>query len=742
MMKTPLAHSPRKGTGAQTYLKHITQVNSRANTNAKAASQFYKGDRAKFLEVVHSAALYHDLGKLDEKNQEVLSRISKEKLPIPHEDAGVAALLGLWRTEAAALVMAHHAGLFDAEQESEKKSHIFRDVRHIACINNTVADHVNSLLDQYCSLHLDAGLPTLSIQDKQPLHKCGFTRRIALSCLVDADHGDTAQNYGREIPVTKLETRWAERLAALNHYVEELEETSSRDPLRRQVYQTCRDAAISEPMRCCDAPVGSGKTTAVMAHLLQVAQKLGLRHIIVVLPYTNIIKQSVEVYRKALVLPGERPEDVVAEHHHRADFSTVDLRQLATLWQAPVIVTTAVQFFETLASHHPAGLRKLHELPGSAVFVDEVHAALPSHLWGQAWKWLETWMREWSGYLVLASGSLPRFWETEEMAELIGKDQHVSDLLHDDLRKELNEAEQKRIQYRSVEDILNIDGLIKLALKHKGPRVIILNTVQSAAVVADVLQRRGHQVMHLSTALAPNDRDRIVDRILARLKGSFNDWTLIATSCVEAGMNFSFCSGFRERAATASLIQVGGRVSRGAEFDDAVVWDFLLEDDLITQNPDLALSRRVLGSLFESGDVNMLTPGELAKLAMQQELTEGDFERARELMEMERLMRYPLVSKLARVIASDTRTIVVSRDLAEAICDGKKIDRRDLLRGSVQMWTSKISKKTLPIELLSGHPDDSDALYFWKSEYDPDFLGYMAGALPILRTTKEQVFIA
>src|SRR5581483_10310265 len=295
---------------------------------------------------------------------------------------------------------------------------------------------------------------------------------------------------------------------------------------------------------------------------------------------------------------------------------------------------------------HPAGLRKLHELPGSAVFVDEVHAALPSHLWGQAWKWLETWMREWSGYLVLASGSLPRFWETEEMAELIGKDQHVSDLLHDDLRKELNEAEQKRIQYRSVEDILNIDGLIKLALKHKGPRVIILNTVQSAAVVADVLQRRGHQVMHLSTALAPNDRDRIVDRILARLKGSFNDWTLIATSCVEAGMNFSFCSGFRERAATASLIQVGGRVSRGAEFDDAVVWDFLLEDDLITQNPDLALSRRVLGSLFESGDVNMLTPGELAKLAMQQELTEGDFERAREFMEMERLMRYPLVSKL------------------------------------------------------------------------------------------------
>ena len=60
------------------------------------------------------------------------------------------------------------------------------------------------------------------------------------------------------------------------------------------------------------------------------------------------------IYRKALVLPGERPEDVVAEHHHQADFEDVSLRQLATLWRAPFIVTTAVQFFETLASHHPA----------------------------------------------------------------------------------------------------------------------------------------------------------------------------------------------------------------------------------------------------------------------------------------------------------------------------------------------------------------------------------------------------
>src|SRR5262249_46561463 len=155
-----------------------------------------------------------------------------------------------------------------------------------------------------------------------------------------------------------------------------------------------------------------------------------------------------EVYRKALVLPGERPEDVVAEHHHQADFAELSLRQLATLWRALIIVTTAVQFFETLANHHPARLRKLHELPGSAVFVDETHAAIPSHLWPQVWRWLEAWTHDWGGYLVLASGSLPRFWELPEFVVPPKTLVEVPDLLPDSLRQELKNAERERIQPR------------------------------------------------------------------------------------------------------------------------------------------------------------------------------------------------------------------------------------------------------------------------------------------------------
>jgi len=114
------------------------------------------------------------------------------------------------------------------------------------------------------------------------------------------------------------------------------------------------------------------------------------------------------------------------------------------------------------------------------------------------------------------------------------------------------------------------------------------------------MKKAGHDVLHLSTALAPIHRDVIVNRVKERIRYKVTDWTLVATSCVEAGMDFSFRTGFRESASTASLIQVGGRVSRGGEWQDAKTWDFrLISDGLITSNPSLAVSQRVLNDLLK-----------------------------------------------------------------------------------------------------------------------------------------------
>jgi CRISPR-associated endonuclease/helicase Cas3 len=414
-----LAHSARGEVPPQTYAEHVEGVHGDALRFARRAAEFYAGDREAFVSWVDAAASCHDLGKVDDANQSVLCRGSREVLPIPHEDAGVAALERLGQQEAVVLVAGHHRGLFSRRGEFSKQGRPFRRA--------DVVNRTDEKLDHYLELHRDAGCPLPNRAEPKYLHNCGLTRRIALSCLVDADHGNTAEHYGRDVGRPQPDPRWVERSASLQRYVDRLppgktDRERRRNELRRQVYEACRDAPLQPRIWACDAPVGSGKTTAVMAHLLRVAADRKLRHIFVVLPYTNIISQAVEVYRKALVLEGERAEEIVAEHHHRADFQETDLRQYATLWRAPIIVTTAVQFFESLGSHNPSRLRKLHELPGSAVFVDEMHAAIPSHLWPQMWRWLETWTQEWGGHLVMASGSLARFWEVPEYRELIEGD--------------------------------------------------------------------------------------------------------------------------------------------------------------------------------------------------------------------------------------------------------------------------------------------------------------------------------
>jgi len=598
-----LAHSEGKepSVPAQSYSEHITNVLGRVDQNLDHLLKYYNGNGNFFRTTVRAAALYHDLGKLDDKNQKVLFQGGNRHLPINHVDSGTAYLLNKDFVESSLLVYSHHIGLQSIPAEQAKEELFLRDPE--------IKDITEQNLSKYLSRHIESGFDDLvEIQDERS-DLNGLSRRIALSCLVDGDFGDTAKNYGKEFPVSYPKPRWEERLKALDRYIEGLatdsDVASERILLRQKLYQASREADTTPSFFACDSPVGTGKTMAVMAHLLRTAIDKNLRHIIVVLPYTNIIKQSVEDYRHALILPGENPDEVIAEHHHQVDFDKIEVRQLSTLWQSPIIVTTAVQFFETIASNHPSRLRKLHELPGSAVFIDESHAAIPNYLWPQTWAWLKDLGENWHCYFVLASGSLPRFWE---LKDLITVPERLPQLICDDLRKEAIHQERERIIPTRHSSVLNVDGLIKLVLLQAGPRLVIMNTVQSAAVIAHILANQIYgenysidlatsQVLHLSTALAPIHRDKIVGIVKHRLslarENYDTNFTLIATSCVEAGVNFSFRSAFRERAGAANLVQVGGRVRRHGENFRPILIDFRIEDDLISHHPAFDISSQV-----------------------------------------------------------------------------------------------------------------------------------------------------
>ncbi|MHC1781280.1 MAG: CRISPR-associated endonuclease Cas3'' [Anaerolineaceae bacterium] len=499
------AHSPKDGYPAQTYAKHVRGVLKRVRRYASDTARYSPDDGALLFRTAEIAAVFHDLGKLDKENQPVLSGKKKAKrLPLNHADAGAAFFLDETHVDllAAVSIAAHHRGLPDFDKERIREDSMFRD--------DDIKAQVDASLWEYAQIHDGIVNEKPPIENVMPSGDSSVFLRMLLSCLVDADHSDTALNYGKYLESMNdpIPLRPVDRLALLESYVKKLGKRGKddeRNRLRSELYTVCKDSPINENIASCDAPVGSGKTTAVMAHLLAQAKKRGLRRIFVVLPFTNIIRQSVETYRNAMVFPDENGEEVVAELHHRAEFESEDTRHLTALWRAPIVVTTAVAFFETLAAKTPSTLRRLHELAGSAIFVDEAHAALPAHLLPIAWRWMNIYAKEWSCYWMLASGSLNQFWKIKDISE---PRLEVPNITPPSLRTLLNVFEGKRIEYRANLTPQPREKLIEVVVQSEGPRLLILNTVQSAAVIAkDFCDGYGREyVEHLSTSLTPDDR--------------------------------------------------------------------------------------------------------------------------------------------------------------------------------------------------------------------------------------------
>lgn len=743
----PLAHSAREpGLEPQTYRAHIAGTPSSdgviqgSRRRAEAMLRFYEGaaGRETIKNAVVDAATFHDLGKLDPEVQVALRHGRGAKLCWDHIDAGVAHLRACGAYMAAWIVRAHHApGLPSLPVHFTNK-----DDRHLrGRRNDDIAPEshqeqiarTDGLLDTMTAAHEAAIGPHRPARGKA-LH--GLSMRLSLSCLVDADHGDTANADTGWAAPHEPQPRWRERLAALDAYVANLgkrearsDDEKRRNDLRRRFYQACREREPDAALMACEGPVGIGKTTAVTASLLRRAIATCARRLFVVAPYTAILSQTAHTLRNALVLDDERDRSdmIVAEHHHRADFSSISSRDLATLWTAPIVLTTAVQFFETLSVNTPSSLRKLHTLPGSVIFLDEAHAALPTALWPQNWRWLRELAADWRCSFVLASGSLARFWEVED---IVGDSRlKLPELVPPGLVAPLREAEDRRVSYVSLGRLDGPEALANAVAAAPGPRLLIMNTVQSAAVMAQSMRKKGHDVLHLSTALAPRDRDAVLGTVKARLDPKRRypeNWTLAATSLMEAGVDVSFRTPFRERFATTSLIQIGGRGNRNFEWSEGgIVYDFLVSHlGGLKAHPAAGTSAEVLSDLFRDKEFERaVDPAQLVTFAMRKEIRRRRQSGENALLTAEKDRDYPEAAKVGKVIDADTRLVVIDRNLRDRIIARELVSMRELLSGSVQIWASKVRR--LGLEPLPGR----DEVFWWPHAYDPDFLGYMEGAL-------------
>jgi len=442
---------------------------------------------------------------------------------------------------------------------------------------------------------------------------------------------------------------------------------------------------VSESLEYCDSPVGTGKTTAVMAHMIQKAIAHNLRHIIIVLPFTNIISQTVDVLRKAIVLEGEDPFVIVAEHHHQADFENIELRHLASTWTAPVIVTTAVQFFETLASNIPSKLRKLHQLPGCGIIMDESHAALPSKLMPPAWRWITELTEQWGCHFCLCSGTSFKFWENLIFQNVSSRT--VKPILTSELTNELSEFENSRVCINVMTEqpphFSSVHELIRFIMSFTGSRLVVMDTIQSAAFLAKTMRGEGYDVLHLSTALTPSDREHVLDEVKRRLDPRFcynDNWTLIATSCVECGMDFSFHYGFCEMRSLQSCWQLSGRVSRNGEYKDGTVICFTITDAGFQRNPVFDIPRSVFNKQIESGELATQTITVAVTTGFDMECKESGG-LLDEICKLDKQCAFFDVAAKFRVIEDDTITVIADQNLAEKINMGEYVTPLDLQKG-------------------------------------------------------------
>jgi len=752
----PLAHSAHDGAPEQTYWAHVGEVIRLGMEFGQETARFSSKWREPFLSALEMALNYHDLGKLDEIFQDDLRR-NRRQTRLNHVDAGVAHLLKGKHAEAVIASYAHHIGLPSLPEERAKNANgivgMFRDLEKDAGTTGLKThQRSDAKLAEYLAEHARIFAPVIL----PPV--AGFSslvRRLLLSCLVDADHADTARHYGNERPIEPPPLSAADRSAALDRYVAGLaakanpqtERERDRHELRQQVYRACRERPINpdENILSCDSPVGTGKTTAVMAHLLRVAAERRLRRVFVVLPFTNIIDQSVDVYRRALRLADEteaRMEAVVAAHHHRVDYESYELRHLAARWDSPIVVTTAVQFFEALAAKATAPLRKLHQVAGSAIFVDEAHAAMPAALWPQMFRWLRELCDDWGCHLVLASGSLTRFWELEDFVPAIER-RPIPELVSSEVANRTKEFEEKRVNIHTHSAKLSLPKLADFILSKPGPRLVILNTVQSAALLANHLRedcKLGLNIEHISTALTPLHRAETVRRVRDRLASPEKNWCLVATSCVEAGVDFSFRSAFRESWGLVNLLQIAGRANRSGEYSDSEVWDFRHDEfGGLSLHPQAKVARDVLAGIFKDCAMQQRQPSPSdCTEALRLELRNDRGQKA-EIIEKieaaEKAADYPEVARLCRIITADTRTVLVDQALVKRIENRDRAQFpswREIMRNSVQIWSSRLKSGDWPLKPIG--PDEE--LWAWTGQNYNGFLGYMADILPLLKAGK------
>lgn len=503
------------------------------------------------------AGYFHDFGKFDPAFDQVLQG---KNVRVNHSTAGGRLLctrapppfLPVAEVIAQA-ILGHHAGLPDARGDAGSMGRRF----------DAFEDAVPRDISAAAVVELGPAaqeLARLCRRDAQAGFDLSLAGRMIFSCLVDADYRDTeafydqleTRDHDRDWPA--LQAILAGLRAALEQRLAGFDSSSELNRLRAEVLAHMRERASMAPgLFTLTVPTGGGKTLASMAFALDHAQRHGHRRILYAIPYTSIIDQTAAQFRELF-------GDVVLEHHAAIDDEGTaqcqrdKLRLAMEDWAAPIVVTTNVQLFESLFAARPGRCRKLHNIAGSVIVLDEAQC-LPRPLLLPTLRMIEALSTHYGCSVVLCTATQPAFDSRQLKAgglALAGRE------LAPDPAGLVGELRRARIvRGGAMEDAALIEAL---AATDQG--MVIVNSRAHALALFEQARSAGLEgLVHLTTRQYPVARSAIIADIRARLAAG-KPCRLIATSLIEAGVDLDFPRGWRAEAGLDSIVQAAGRVNR------------------------------------------------------------------------------------------------------------------------------------------------------------------------------------
>lgn len=541
----------------QTLLEHLHQTAELAGENA-----------AKFnaRELGYICGLLHDIGKYSQKFQQKLHGVN---FRVDHSTAGAKEVFSLLGERMGKLlaycISGHHSGLLNHGT--------------IASTEGTLLSRLNNEnLEDYSSFRSEIDLNRIKSNKMLPIKlkpqsndlmgfSLSFFIRMLYSCLVDADFIDT-ETYmvdiikprGGSVSISELERSFSEYLSSFKCA------STKINNKRNEILNGCLSWAKKNPgLYSLTVPTGGGKTLSSLAFALNHAKYNNLERIIYVIPYTSIIEQNASIFKSILGIEN------VLEHHCNYRYEVEDteniqnknnkLKLAAENWDIPIVVTTNVQFFESIFSNRSSRCRKLHNISKSVIIFDETQM-LPLQYLKPCLMAISELTLNYKSTAVLCTATQPA------INQFLSKSVNLIEIMENPTQ--LYE-DFKKVKVTNIGEL--DDSLLSEKLNENSQVLCIVNTRKHAKEIFGKLDYE--DAFHLSTLMCPIHRRETLTKIRERLKNyKKQPCKVISTQLIEAGVDVDFPVVYRASAGIDSIVQSAGRCNREGNLAEGEVFVF------------------------------------------------------------------------------------------------------------------------------------------------------------------------